>query len=510
MKKHNTLCSGRTLIFAFVILFIISSYFFLFKNNSNFSSGCEDKFSIKGDDSLLFKEENETGSSTNAEEYFSKWFYPYGNYLPPDIIEQIQSQIKKMPSENYTGEEDSWHCIGPYGIKHGTESYYSGRILSIEQPVSPGYGLRIGSSTGGLWEYENSHWVPLSDNIDNINSLSISAFATKPDDGNIIFIGTGDFKDFAGSGLWKTTDKGRSWSNVALDPEPTFFSRIKFSTSNHDVIHISSDVGYFRSDDAGNTWTRKLSGRTTCLAINPNNKILYTGIFGDGLYRSTNEGNNWSKLTAGGIPTSNIGKVAISIAASNPKVVYAAITTNNKNNPAGDTLQGIYKTTDDGESWSDVRSNVKYIPWTGDYFNEIAVDPKNPNIVIAAAIEMVRTTDGGKNWTKVNSIDVHMDHKALLWSVDGKTLWDCNDGGLSVTTNEGVNWNTETNVLPITQFYYFDIGDNDHNVIAGGVQDNGFIVTTDGGYSWNFKLGGDGGGASIDPGNPANILDSRS
>ena len=465
------------LIIVFSLTLILLNDSFLIKYQSD---------EMTSNTGLVGEKETECSSET-AENYFNSWFYPYGSELPREVIKELNSEINNMPSENKGGESGSWRCIGPNGIKVGKNSYYSGRILSIEQAVNGEYQLRVGSSTGGLWEYKNSEWIPLSDNVIGLNSLSISAFATKPDDANTIFIGTGDHKDFPGSGLFKTTDGGKSWSNIALDPEPTYFAKIKFGVKNE--IHLASDAGYFRSDDGGTTWQKKLAGHLTDLAISSNNKTLYTGIFGDGVYRSADGGNNWSKLTSGGIPSTNDGRIGISMAASNNKIVYVSITTNNKHNPAGDTLLGIYKTTDDGGSWNDVRSNEKYIPWTGDYFNEIAVNPKNPNVVVAAGIESVRTTDGGKNWSKISSIDVHMDHKALVWSADGKTIWDGNDGGLSISTNDGANWNTLENDLPITQFYYFDIGNNNHNVIAGGLQDNGFIVTNDGGSSWTFKIG---------------------
>ena len=491
--KINLLTSKKKVIFVlfFIFFFMLIAFLYisLHKNNSQNSL-------IISSDNNFNSEENEFGSSTVSEEYFNEWFYPYGKNLPADVIQKIREGIAKMPSEKHSPENDEWRCIGPYGIKHGTESYYSGRILSVEQAVSSDYELRVGTSTGGLWEYENRRWVPLSDNVDNINCLSISALATKPDDKNTIFIGTGDYKDFPGSGLFKTTDKGKSWVNISMDPVPSYFSKIKFSTTDHNVIHISSDSGYYRSDDGGETWMRKLNGKANDMAIAPGNKILFVGMFGDGLYKSTNGGNDWKKLSSGGIPVSNVGRVSVSICLSNAKIIYTSITTNNKNNPSGDTLLGIYKSIDEGESWSNVRPNIKYIPWTGDYFNEIAVNPKNPNIVIAAGIDMVRTTDGGKSWSEVNSNDVHMDHKALEWSADGKTFWNGNDGGLSISNDDGATWNTQINDLPITQFYYFDIGDKDHNIIAGGVQDNGFIVTSDGGRLWEFKLGGDGGGAS--------------
>ena len=499
MKKHKPFYKYHTAQIGFLIVIFSLSLYLL--NTSLFVKNHNDE--ITGNKDLTG--EKETGcSSETADNYFNSWFYPYGSELPSGVIKELNSELKKMPSEKKGSEQGEWRCIGPHGLKVGKASYYSGRILSIEQAVDAEYRLRIGSSTGGLWEYKNSEWIPLSDDVPGLNSLSISAFATKPDDANTIFIGTGDYQDNPGSGLFKTTDGGKSWTEINLDPAPTYFTKIKFT--GHNEMHLTSDAGYYRSDDGGTTWQKKLSGHTTDLAISSNDKTLYTGIFGDGIYKSVNGGNDWSKLTSGGIPVSNVGRIGISMAASNNKIVYVAITTYNRHNPAGDTLLGIYKTIDDGNSWKDVRSNNRYIPYTGDYFNEIAANPKNPDIVIAAGIESVRSTDGGKSWSMIKTLDVHVDHKALVWSSDGKTIWDGNDGGLSVSSNSGANWNTLDNDLPITQFYFFDIGSNNHNIMAAGLQDNGFVVSTDGSASWVFKEGGDGSGASINPNNASNIL----
>ncbi len=268
-----------------------------------------------------------------------------------------------------------------------------------------------------------------------------------------------------------------TWTSVDLTPNPAYIFKLRYDPINTNIIHLVSSDGYYKSLNGGNNFTRYFSGYTTDIAVNPsNNQVMYTNSWNDGLYKSTNGGDNWTKLTGGNVPTTNVGRVSISIAASSPNTVYFNIAKSDTK-----TSLGIYKTTDAGNQFTNVFA-TDIMGGQGWYDNAIGVSLTNPNLVIAGGSRIVRSSNGGTTWndyfTNTDPLyepyNLHADLHAVTWTPDGNGVYVGSDGGMSYSYNAGLNWSTASNFLPITQYVNFDVGGNGSHIV-GGSQDNGIL-----------------------------------
>ncbi|MCA9751467.1 MAG: T9SS type A sorting domain-containing protein, partial [Gemmatimonadetes bacterium] len=204
----------------------------------------------------------------------------------------------------------------------------------------------------------------------------------------------------------------------------------------------------------------------------------------------------WNELPSPDLPQTDLGRGAITICASDPDRLY--VTWAN----SASSLRGVYRTTDGGVTWTDV-SPHEFLWGQGWYNNTIAVSPTDPDLVLAGGGELLRSTDGGATWTGANDPALHADFHACEWSADGTQVWVGHDGGFSHSTDAGLTWSAADNTLPITQFVLVGASPSaEPFVLGGGSQDNGISLTTDGGASWRFGHGGDGGGFSVHPTDP--------
>ncbi len=423
--------------------------------------------------------------------YFKQWHYPYGNVLPPEITQRMWEEVQNTPSENDLGISlvTSWTSLGPFGMNVPGGAKYSGRILDIEVDGTP--SIRLAAASGGLWGFVLVFPV---DFTTTLSSLAIGTFDSDPTNEQVIFVGTGEPRQRGGTGMWRTTNRGGTWTPVSLSPTPSGFYLIRFNPGSSSIIHAVSTSGYYRSTNSGTSWSRLRTGDATDLAINPSNpSIMYTAIWGAGVYKTTDGGTTWSQMTTGGIPTADVGRTAISLCVSSPNTVYVAIGKNSDN-----TMLGVYKTTNGGTSWLNVSPGVNYMGQQGWYDNAIGVSPTDANNVLAGGITLQRTTNGGTSWTQIDDPNVHVDHHAITWDNAGTSVWNGNDGGMSFSADAGATWSTIANSLPITQYVFIDVDHNTNRAYAGGSRDNGISLTVNDGSTWDFVLGGDGSGVAMD------------
>ncbi len=461
-----------------------------------------------------------------TEKEWMEWFYlqralPLG-YIPAEAVNRARAEAEALKRGAKT-PSGVWEPVGPINI--------GGRVTAIAVNPHNTNEIYIGTADGGVFKSEDggATWVPV---FDSMPSLSIGAIAIDPVD-TAIYVGTGEVNSsgdsFNGTGLYVSHDHGITWEHLGLD-STAHIARIVFDPTDHNTIYVAAmghlyttdtTRGVYKSTDGGQTWQKVLfvDDTTGCidLVINPQNpNILYAAMWsrirtpenrrvsgsGSGIYRSTDGGATWEYLTIG-LPTSNVGRIGITISQTDPNVLYAIFS----DHPGYFT--GVYKTTYGGDTWSrTIDGNLSDIFSSyGWYFGQIRVDPTNPQVVYAMGLHIYKTTDGGNSWYQLTGWDVHVDHHDLWISPSNPDhLIDGNDGGVYISTNGGTSW-SHVESLPITQFYDVAIDPNHPVRYYGGTQDNGTIRTMTGSVDdWEEILGGDGFLPAIDPRNSNNIF----
>ncbi|MBS1495129.1 MAG: T9SS type A sorting domain-containing protein [Bacteroidetes bacterium] len=435
-----------------------------------------------------------------------------------DLWEKYESTLKNSQVDNAS---DPWISMGPKGafnrLTQVPGSKFSGKILDIEI-TNQGY-FRIGSANGGLWEQ-----LFIGEPVcltDNITSQKIGAFASNFLNPDEIYVGTGEIgggRD--GTGIFKTTNKGVNWVNILPANNSLYLaavSKVLYNPLYPEIVHISGAGqlnNYLRTTNGGTNWRAiNIGGMTTIsdLVINPlDPTILYAAVWGSNaatnIFKTTNSGSTWNAMAStSGLPTANFGNTTLAICNDQPNILYALIANSTNNN-----LLGVYKTINGGTNWNRLNTPTEFDILNGQGFhaNSITVSPRDPNKVLAGGVYLIRSSDGGTNWTAITSPsiqpgtvnpNVHADIQSFEWNENGTTLYLANDGGLAVSSDAGVTYNTNINSFPITETVYFDYSEGNNNYLASGVEHNGTVVTSNGGATWNHTQYGDGSGAAIHP-----------
>ncbi|MBV1910531.1 MAG: hypothetical protein KUG78_14610 [Kangiellaceae bacterium] len=392
----------------------------------------------------------------------------------------------------------SWESLGPGNI--------GGRVRSFAFDPDDSDRIYAGSVSGGVWLTENAgtSWSPTDDFMAN---LSVSTIIFDPTDSNVIYAGTGEgtfnFDNVRGLGIFKSDDKGQSWSSIASTANNSSFYWVNRLTMLNDSSRLlaATQTGIWTSENEGVSWTQSHSGRSNDVDVHPNdNNLLIGGTWGGALY-STDGGSNWTSAT--GLSISGSSRVEVAYAKSNPDIVFVSA-----DNNSGE----VWKSTDGGQTYSQVNTGYSYLGSQGWYDNALWVDPLDENHIIVGGLDLWRSTDGGATMIKISTwwqapSSAHADHHFILEhpdydGVDNKRVFFANDGGIYETPDievalGSVGWQELNNNLAITQFYGMAVSPD--GTVIGGTQDNGTLIYKNDSENWTTTFGGDGGFSAADP-----------
>jgi len=461
-------------------------------------------------------EDDEMEAEGPIEEYL-RWLTE--NRLGPDkgfgSLLQGWREVEQTPRSNGANEA-FWEFLGPAPLTSGS-TRLGGRTNSIAIAPTNTSTLYIGTALGGVWRSTNlgASWMPLTDDQP---SLAMGSVCVDPTNANIIYAGTGEQNNsgdsYYGAGVLRSMDGGASWTRVGESEfvVPTgggaTISRVLVDPASPNIVYVASNFGLFKSANRGDTWELKLSGRSPLAAVSElvmdpsDSRILYAGLglpasaANKGIYKSTDSGETWTQLDIG-LPTANIGRINFDISRSNPQILYAAV-----HNPTAGAPIFRLKTTDGGASWKPL-PDCSGSCGQGAYNLTVAVHPHNPDIVYQGAVSLFRSTDGGATWNTRGS--GHPDHHALKFDDEGN-LYIGSDGGLFLLNAADQLFSLNTN-LGITQFYPgVAVHPLNASIVMAGSQDNGSDKTT-GDLQWRVICGGDGAYQAIEgmDGDPDNV-----
>jgi photosystem II stability/assembly factor-like uncharacterized protein len=375
-----------------------------------------------------------------------------------------------------------WRLIGPFR---------GGRVTAVAGVPSQPMTFYMGATGGGVWKTEDGGmtWRNISDGY--FKTGSIGAIAVAESDPNVIYVGTGEACPRGnvshGDGVYKSTDGGRTWVNVGLR-DTRHIARIRIHPQNPDLVYVAAlghvfgpneERGIFRSKDGGKTWEKVLfvDDKTGAidLAMDPTNpRILYAAFWqvlrqpwtlisggpGSGLYKTTDGGDTWTKLTTG-LPQGIKGRIGVAVSPARPDRVWAIVEAEDG---------GVFRSDDGGRSWRLVNKErkLRQRAW---YYSHIYADPKDPDTVYVLNVQFFKSIDGGRTFD-ITIRAPHGDHHDLWINPNTPQIMiNGNDGGANVTFNGGQTWSPQSN-QPTAQFYRVAVDNRFPYYVYGAQQDN--------------------------------------
>ena len=409
-----------------------------------------------------------------------------------------------------------YRYIGPVG----------NRVTSVVSVPGQPNTYYVGAASGGIFKTTDGgvHWEPV---FDAQPVASIGSLAIAPSDSNIIWAGTGEAHIRShisvGAGIYKSTDGGKTWKLMGLEKTGRI-GRIVIDPKNPDVVLVAAmghsygpqqERGIFRTADGGKTWERALfvdenTGASEIVMDPGNPRTLFAGMWpleihtwgresggpGSGIYKSTDGGVSWKKLTGHGLPTRTTGKIAMAIANSNPDRVYALIETGDGVPVKGiETDRGkLWRSDDGGENWRLI-SYDRTLGGRTHYYFRVVASPDNENETYFLTSAFSTSLDGGetlRTGVGFGGSPGGDNHDMWIDPTNANRMAVANDGGISISVTRGRTWNRIQ--LPIAQMYHVTVDNRIPYFVYGNEQDDPSYRGPS-----NTRGGGFGGGAGLIP-----------
>ncbi len=392
-----------------------------------------------------------------------------------------------------------WRSIGPFR---------GGRVTTVAGVPSQPLLYYMGSTGGGLWKTEDggSNWKNISDGFFKMGS--VGSIALSDDDPNVIYAGMGEspIRGMAsswGDGVYKSTDAGRTWKQAGLG-DTRQISQVQVHPRNTDVVYVAAqgsrwaptaERGIYRSLDGGKSWKLVLhvdrnSGASSLAMDYTNPRVLYAAFWdhqrtpwrvrsggpGSGIYKTTDGGDNWTKLTEG-LPKGIMGKIGVDVSHSNPDRVWAIIEADSG---------GLFRSDDAGKTWQLMNSDrlLRARAW---YYTHVHADPVNADVVYVLNAPVLKSIDGGRTFRPLPT--PHTDNHALWINPKNSAyMINGNDGGANVSFNGGRTWSTQEN-QPTSQIYHVNTDARFPYWVYGAQQDNSTIAIASRTFGYGIGAG---------------------
>jgi photosystem II stability/assembly factor-like uncharacterized protein len=410
-----------------------------------------------------------------------------------------------------------WRMLGPFR---------GGRCAAATGVPGRPNEFYFGAVNGGVWKSIDGGrvWQPI---FDSQPVASIGAIAVAPSAPDTIYVGSGEssLRDSVGfgNGMYKSVDAGRSWTHIGL-VDTQHIGKIAVDPKNANVLFVaaighlyapSAERGVFRSTDGGASWKKVLYkdeniGAVEVVIDPTNSQVVYAGLWntrrppwftyaptngpGGGIYKSIDGGETWAQLT-NGLPPQGIGRTGIAVAPSNPKRVYAVVDclvpdpnapppvppANGRPAQAAPGQGGFFRSDDAGATWTRLSSDQAL--WgRGWYFEKVAVDPRNADILYVPNVAVNRSKDGGKTWVAMRGSPGGDDyHQAWVSPDDSNTVIVASDQGTVITRNataedaKSITWSSWLN-QPTAQMYHVSVDYRFPYWVTGAQQDSGSVA----------------------------------
>jgi len=431
------------------------------------------------------------------------------------------------------------------------------------------YTLYVGARNGGLWKTVNSG-TTFEPVFDAQKKLSIGDVAVAPTDANIVWVGTGEAANarssHSGDGVYKSTDAGKTWTHMGL-ADSQHIARVIIHPKNPDIVYVASmghlfttnaERGVFKTTDGGKSWTKVLYlneriGVVDLAIVESEPDTLYAATYDkvrlpwnyelggpeSGIYKTTDGGKNWNRL-AGGLPVGRIGRIGLDVYQKNPSILCAVVENGNtreltakeaemaKRRGGGRTRVPtvgdlVFRSDDAGKTWRKINAGYEAALDKSPYaFNQLRIDPNDPETVYITGQSLASTNDGGKTWKGLDWPSNGVMQKGFgdwrcMWidPLDSNRLIFGSDGGVNISYDRGLTCHHAYNI-PLTEWYAVGVDMEDPYNIYGGLQDHDSWKGPSNGWAGEISLadwvtvgGGDGMYNCVDPTDSRWVFNNR-
>jgi photosystem II stability/assembly factor-like uncharacterized protein len=379
-----------------------------------------------------------------------------------------------------------YRSIGPFR---------GGRVTAVTGVPSEPYTFYMGSTGGGVWKTTDAGhtWANVSDGF--FAAASMGALDVALSDPNVVYAGTGSSKIRSnvsiGRGIYKSVDAGKTWTFAGLR-DVGQIATVRIHPSNPDIVYVAAqgnpfvpnpERGVYRTTDGGKSWTNVLHISDTAgaadLELQPGNpKVVFaclwhgqrkpwtivSGAREGGIYKSSDGGDTWSKL-AGGLPNELFGRSNVAFSAASPNRVYALI----EAKPGS----GLYRSEDAGATWTRVNSSGSLVtrPF---YYTTLGVDPTNADVVWVGDEGWYKSTDGGKTF-RTSPVPHGDNHDVWINPRNSQYMIQGNDGGANVSLDGGRTWSSQLN-QPTAEIYQVAVDNQYPYRVYGAQQDDETVI----------------------------------